>query len=86
MLEPPHGFHEGRDESLLLLPSELQPAPALRQPDVLAAGDQLKRQQHRNDLEDVRCAAGGQRQRRDAEKQDEEDRKAPLPEELNEAS
>ena len=35
-----------------------------RQPDVLAPGDELQGEQHRDDLEDVRGAAGRQRQRR----------------------
>ena len=67
------------------MPSELEAAPPLRQPDVVAACDQLGREEDADDLEDVRGAAGGQRQRRDAEQDDEEDREALLLEELDEA-
>jgi hypothetical protein len=52
---------------------------------VVAAGDQLGREQDRDDLEDVGCAAGRQRQRGNREQDDEEDREALLPEQLDEA-
>ena len=46
---------------------EVELAPALWQPDLVASGDQLKRHEHRDDLEQVGSAAGRQRQRRNAE-------------------
>ena len=52
----------------------------LRQPDLLAPGDQLQRQQDRDDLEHMRRAAGGQRQRGHAEQQHEQQREAAAPE------
>ena len=48
-------------------------------------GDELRGEQHGDDLEDVRGAAGRQRQRRHPEQEDEEDREALLLEELDEA-
>src|SRR3954447_5887312 len=58
--------HEARDEAPLARAGQLQPAPALGQPDVLATGDELQGEQHGDDLEDVGCASGRQRQGRDA--------------------
>jgi hypothetical protein len=52
---------------------------------VVPAGDELTGEQDRDDLEDVGGAAGRQRERRDAEQDDEEDREALLLEELDEA-
>jgi hypothetical protein len=52
---------------------------------VVAAGDELRGEQDRDDLEDVRGPARRQRQRGDAEQDDEEDREALLLEELDEA-
>ena len=53
---------------------------------MVAAGDELGGEQDGDDLEDVRRAAGGQGQRRDAEQDDEEDREALLLEQLDEAA
>jgi hypothetical protein len=53
---------------------------------VLAPGDELQREQHGDDLEDMGGAPGRQRQRRDAEQEDEEDREALLLEELDEVA
>ena len=39
--------------------AELEPAPALWQPDLVAPDDELEREQHRDELEHVRRAAGG---------------------------
>jgi hypothetical protein len=63
---------------------ELAPPP--RQPDLVAPGYQLKREQHGDDLEHVRGAAGRQRERRDTEQKHEEDRKALFLEEFEEAA
>ena len=84
-LEPADQPHEAADEAPPALARQLQPAPALRQPDVVAARDELRGEQHGDDLEDVRGAAGRQRQRRHPEQEDEEDREALLLEELDEA-
>ena len=75
-LQPPDHLHQSVDEALLLLASELDLAPALRQPDLLAVGDQLQREQHGDDLEHVGGAAGRERQRRHAQQQHEQDREA----------
>ena len=67
-------------------PNTAPPAPALRQPDLLAPGDQLQREQHRDDLEYVGRPAGRERQRGHPEQDDEEDREALLLEELDQAA
>jgi len=46
---------------LLTVAGELERAPAAREPDAVAAGDELDGEQDGDDLEDVRGAAGGQR-------------------------
>jgi hypothetical protein len=84
-LEPADHLHQARDEALLAAACELQPLPALRQPDPRAARDQLGGEERGDDLEHVRGAAGRQRQRRDAEQDHEDDREALLLEKLDEA-
>ena len=49
---------ETGDEALAARAGHLEASPPLRQPDLLAKCDQLKRQQGRDDLEDVGHAAG----------------------------
>ena len=85
-LEPADQSHERGDKPLLFLPSQLEPAPAPGQPDVLAAGDQLKRDQDGDDLEHMRDAPGRQRERRDGEQDHEEDRETLLLEKLDQAT
>ena len=46
-LEPADHPHQRGDEALLSVARELEPAPALRQPDLIAPGDQLEREQDR---------------------------------------
>ena len=84
-LEPADHPHQAGEEALLAGAGQLEPAPALRQPDLRAARDQLQREQHGDDLEHVRGAAGRQRQRRHAEQEHEQDREALLLEQLDEA-
>src|SRR4051812_34688233 len=57
---------------------EFDLAPALRQPDLVAAGDQLKRHEHGDEFEYVRGAAGRERQRGNPEQEDEDQREALL--------
>jgi hypothetical protein len=54
------------EEALALLANELQVAPAPWQPDLVAAGHQLEREQHCNGFEHVCDAAGRQGQGRRA--------------------
>src|SRR5438128_1611578 len=56
-LEPPDHLQECSDEALPLLARQLELAPALGQPDLVAAGYQLKREQYSDDLEHMRDAA-----------------------------
>jgi hypothetical protein len=84
-LEPADQSHKSGDEPLLLLSRQLEPAPALGQPDVVAAGDQLKRDQDGDDLEHMRDPSGRQRERRNGEQEHEEDRETLLLEELDQA-
>jgi hypothetical protein len=56
--------------------AELELAPALGQPDRVAPGHELKRHKDRDDLEHVCGATGRQRQRRNAQQEDEDERKA----------
>ena len=65
---------------------ELDLAPALRQPDLVASGDQLKRHEHRDELEYVRGAAGRQRQSGNAEQEDEDQREALFLEDVDQAA
>ena len=83
--QPPDQLHQSDDEPLLLAPCELSLAPALREPYLIASGDQLDRQERRDDLEDVGHPAGGGRQGRDAEEDHEKDGEALLFEQLDEA-
>ena len=53
---------------------------------LVPSGDQLKRHEHRDDLEQVRRAASRQRQRRNAEEEDENEREAPLLEHVDQAT
>src|SRR5437899_12119999 len=78
--------HERRDEAFTAGTAELDAAPADRQPDLLAAHDQLDRDEHRDDLEQVSGAAGRQRQGGHAEEQHEDERKALLAEEFDQAA
>ena len=68
---------------MLSLPRELDPTPALRQPDLVPADDELERDQRRDDLEHMSRAACRQRQRRNAEEHDEEDREALIAERID---
>ena len=75
-----------RDEALLARPGELESTPPVGQPDRLAAEDELEREHHGDDLEDVGRAAGRQRQRRHPEQHHEEHREALPLEDLDEAA
>ena len=83
--EPTDQLHQPGEELLLLVAGELELAPPVRQPDLVPVGDQLERQQHRDDLEHVRGATGRQRERGHAEEQDEQHREALLAEQIDEA-
>src|SRR5207248_338738 len=85
-LEPPDHPHECSDEALLLFAHQLELAPALGQPDLVAAGYQLKRDQYGDDLKHVCGATGRQRERRNAEQKHEEDREALLLEDVDQAA
>jgi hypothetical protein len=85
-LQPADHLHECSDEALLLVAGQLELAPPPGQPDLIAAGYQLKREQHGDDLEHVCGAAGRQRERRHTKQKHEEDRKALLLEEFEEAA
>jgi len=85
-LEPADQLRQSGQEALALVARQLELAPALGQPDLVAAGDQLKREQHGDELEHVRYATGRQRKRRHGEQKHEENRKAPLAEEVDEAA
>jgi hypothetical protein len=74
------------EESLLSRPRQLEPAPASREPDLLAPRDQLQGEQDRYQLKDMRRAAGRQRERRNAEQQHEHDREALPTEEPDEVA
>ena len=60
-LEAADETQQAADEALPARAGELDLAPALRQPDLVSTGDELQREQDRDDLEDVRGAAGGER-------------------------
>src|SRR5215211_9225326 len=60
-LEPPDQLHQRRQEPLALAAGELARPPPLRQPDLVAADDQLQRDQDRDQLEYVCSATGGER-------------------------
>ena len=85
-LEPADHLHEGLDEPLALAAGELKSTPPLWQPDGLAAGNQLEREQHGDDLEHVGRPTGRQREGRHAEQQHEQERKALLLEQRDEAA
>jgi nucleotide-binding universal stress UspA family protein len=85
-LEAPDQLHQATQEALASLARELDPAPAPGQPDLPAPRDQLDGEQHRDELEDVRGAAGRQRERRHREQEDEYDREALLAEVRDEAA
>jgi hypothetical protein len=70
---------------LLARAGEAKSAPAVREPDLVAARDELDGEEHRHDLEDVRRTAGRQRKGRDSQEQDEQQGEAPLLEELDDA-
>ena len=59
---------------------------SLRQPYFLAAGHELQREQHRDHLEHVGRAAGGERQRRHGQQQHEREREGAPPEAVVEAA
>src|SRR3954452_13050902 len=84
-LEPADHLHQRSQEARALRARQLKSSPALRHPDHVAADDQLEAEEHRDDLEDVREAAGRERERRRAEQQHEQDREALLPEEVHQA-
>ena len=84
-LEPADHAHQPCEEALLPGPRQLS-APAPRDPDSVAPDDELQREQHRDDLEDMGRAAGGQRQRGHAEQQDEQQREALLLEQAGQAA
>jgi hypothetical protein len=58
-------------KALLPAARDVEPPPPLRQPDFVTPGDELKRDQHRDDLEHMRRGAGRQRKRGQTEQQDE---------------
>src|SRR4029453_9657130 len=74
------------DEALPARAGELDAAPAPRQPDLLATGDELDREQDRDDLEDVGGPAGGEREGGHPEEQDEDEREALAAEDVDEAA
>jgi hypothetical protein len=86
VLEAADPLDQPGDETVLPRPGEVKPAPALRQPDRLATDKQLGREDDDDDLEDVGDAARGQRQRGDAEQDDEEQRETLFLEEVDEAA
>ena len=61
-LEAADHLHQASQEALLAWACQLEPAPALRQPDPASPEDQLQCEQHSDHLEDVGCATGGERQ------------------------
>ena len=81
-LEPADGLQQPGDE--LAVRVDLPLTQAARKPDLLASDDELEREEDRDDLEDVRRAAGRQRQGGDAHEHDEDDRERPLLEHLDE--
>src|SRR3954447_22831753 len=86
-LDPPDRLHQPCDEACPTATGpEFDLAPALRQPDLVAPGDQLKRHEDRDDFEYVRGAAGRERQRGNAEQEDEDQREALLLEHVDEAA
>ena len=56
---------QASQEALLARSAEIEPAPALRKPDLVATHDQLECEQRRDDLEDMRRATSRQRESRD---------------------
>ena len=63
-LDPADARQELVGEALPRLSADLASPPTLRQPDLPPSHDQLEGEQHRDHLEDVGHATGGQRQRR----------------------
>jgi hypothetical protein len=84
--QAPDHAHQRAEEALLPGTGEVEPAPALWEPDLVATRDELYREQHRDDLEDMRGAAGRQRERGHTEEQDEQQREALRTEALGQAA
>src|SRR4029453_4558989 len=85
-LQPADAPQQGLSEPLLCRRSELAPSQTLRQPNRASADDQLQREKHRDQLEDVRDPARGKGQRGPREQEPEEDGKAPFLKELDQAA
>src|SRR4051794_31740803 len=85
-LDPADHLHQRPDETCAPTPgAEIDAAPALRQPDLVASDDQLQSDKDGDDLEDVRRAARRQGQRGHRKQQDEYEREALLLEHVDEA-
>src|SRR4051794_18917240 len=85
-LDPSNHLHQAPDEACTAAPApEIDSAPTLRQPDPVGPGDQLQSDDDADDLEDVRCASGRQRERGHGKQQDEYQREALLLEHVDEA-
>src|SRR6202042_1953202 len=75
---------QAADELLLLVAAQLNALPALRQPHLSPADDQLEGEQRGDDLKDVGGPTGGQGQGRDPQQDDEHDGEALLAEGVDE--